>query len=88
MNIVGNRWDYWYDSYAVSLDISFQWLNWWSWNHTALKITIILYLTQEIYNEQHKLMRVKEECEEKETEKFDIKFRVAANPTVSEKFLH
>lgn len=27
-------------------------------------------------------MRVKDECQEKETEMFDIKFRVAANPTV------
>ena len=27
-------------------------------------------------------MRVKNECQEKETEMFDIKYRVAANPTV------
>ncbi|XP_067048840.1 TGF-beta-activated kinase 1 and MAP3K7-binding protein 2-like isoform X2 [Acropora muricata] len=38
-------------------------------------------LRKEIYNEQHKLMRVKDECQEKETEMFDIKYRVAANPT-------
>lgn len=48
INIIVNRWDYWYDSYAVSLDISFQWLNWWRWNHTALQVMITVSHTGNI----------------------------------------
>lgn len=48
IDIIVNRWDYWYDSYAVSLDILFQWLNWWRWNHTALQIMITVSHTGNI----------------------------------------
>lgn len=36
-----------------------------------------------MYNEHRKLMRLKNELQEKETEMVNLKFRVAANPTVS-----
>lgn len=48
---------------------------------------LINFLTsQEIYNEHRKLFRLRNDCQEKETEVVDKKFRVAANPTVSALF--
>ena len=40
---------------------------------------------KEMYNEQHKLIRLRNELQDKEMEMWNLKYCVAANPTVSEK---
>ncbi|XP_073257479.1 mitogen-activated protein kinase kinase kinase 7-interacting protein 3 homolog isoform X1 [Porites lutea] len=41
-------------------------------------------LKKEIYNEHHKLIRLRSECQEKETDRINKKFRVAPYPTSSD----
>ncbi|XP_068698327.1 mitogen-activated protein kinase kinase kinase 7-interacting protein 3 homolog isoform X1 [Montipora foliosa] len=41
-------------------------------------------LKKEILNERSKVSRLRRECQEKETEIIDVKFRVAANPTCTD----